>query len=238
MRTKTLLLTAALVAATSASALAQVYSVNAVGYVNLTVPANGLAILANPLNGTNNNLNTIIPLGDGQDGVTIYRYDTTLQGYSDPISFVCCGEGLGWLSATDPNPTIAPGEGFWIQNPLPTPLNLTFVGEVPQGSLSNPIPGGNQLALRSSMVPQELRLGTNGQPNTLQWPAAEADTIYIFDTATQGYKDPYSFVEGLGWLSASDPDALPDGPMIKVGQGFWSIKAAPAANWNRTFSVN
>lgn len=235
MRTKTLLLTAVLVAATAASALAQVYSVNAVGYVNTTVPANGLAILANPLNGTNNLLDTILPLPEGSDGVTIYRFDTAAQNYTDAITYIF---GVGWLSASDPTPTIAPGEGFWVQNVLATPLNITFVGEVPQGTLSNPIPGGNQLALRSSMVPQALRLGTNGQTGTLAWPAAEGDTIYVFDPATQNYKDAYQFVEGVGWLSATDTDAFPDGPMIQVAQGFWSIKSAAATSWTRTFSVN
>src|SRR5512139_1316589 len=61
MRTKTLLAMAAMSVA-AATSWAQVYSVNAVGYVNVTIPADGakLALLANPLNGTNNQLNTIL----------------------------------------------------------------------------------------------------------------------------------------------------------------------------------
>ena len=47
MRTKTLLLTAALAAAGVVSSMAQVYSVNSVGYVNLTLP-NGFSMIANP----------------------------------------------------------------------------------------------------------------------------------------------------------------------------------------------
>src|SRR5687767_13420891 len=93
MRTKTLLLTAALSAAGLASSMAQVYSVNAVGYVNQSVPGSGtpgvsrLAILAVPLNGTNNELNTTMPLPAGSDEVTIYRFDVGTQNYLDGIQW-------------------------------------------------------------------------------------------------------------------------------------------------------
>jgi hypothetical protein len=56
MRTKTLLLSAAAMAAGLVSSVAQsnVYSVNVVGYVNQVLPAGTLVAVANPLdNGTN-----------------------------------------------------------------------------------------------------------------------------------------------------------------------------------------
>src|SRR2546423_31817 len=60
MRTKTLLLTAVLGAAGIATSLAQsVYSINAVGYVNLTVPI-GYSMIANPLNAPTNTLSNLI----------------------------------------------------------------------------------------------------------------------------------------------------------------------------------
>jgi hypothetical protein len=48
MRTKTLLLTAALAVAGLSSASAQVYSVNAVGYINLSLPK-GFSMICNQL---------------------------------------------------------------------------------------------------------------------------------------------------------------------------------------------
>src|SRR3954471_3821610 len=54
MRTKTLLLTAALAAVGVSSSMAQVYSVNAVGYINLSIP-HGFSIVGNQLNATPNN---------------------------------------------------------------------------------------------------------------------------------------------------------------------------------------
>jgi hypothetical protein len=233
MRTKTLLLTAALSAAGLATSMAQVYSVNAVGYVNQSVPANGYAILAVPLNGTNNSLNTTLPLPDGSDGCNIFRFDTTLQSFSDASTWIT---GLGWFNPSDPDPTVNPGEGFFFQNVLGTPLNLTFVGEVPAGTLNNPIPGSFKYAIRSSIVPRGQKLGDTGVANTLEFPAVEGDTVFIFDPAIQQYKDAYTYIEGLGWFSPTDPD--PDGPLIAPGTGFFSQKAGPDANWTQTFSVN
>jgi hypothetical protein len=238
MRTKALLLTAALSAAGVATSMAQVYSVNAVGYVNRSVNP-GLAIVANPLNGTNNNLNTILPLApDGsQDGVTIYRFNVAQQNYSDAIQWV---GGFGWFSANiNEDYTINPGEAFFLQNSLAGPLNITFVGDVPQGSLHNPFPGANNLALRSSQVPQEAPIGDPSQANTLGFPAMEGDTLYLFNPVTQSYKNAYQFVNGFGWFSANADDPGPAGPTIPVATGFFvQGVGALSRSWDRTFSVN
>src|SRR5688572_23375944 len=156
MRTKTLLLTAALSAAGLATSMAQVYSVNAVGYVNVSVDAGDLAVLGVPLNGTNNQLNTTMPLPLGSDGATIYRFDVGLQNYLDPINWF---DGFGWFSPTDPTPTVNPGEGVWFHNTTAGSIAITFVGEVPSGTLNNSLPGGNNLKLASSMKPIAAPVG-------------------------------------------------------------------------------
>jgi hypothetical protein len=232
MRTKTLLLTAALSAAGLASSMAQVYSVNAVGYVNVSIPGNNqLAILANPLIGTNDSVATVMPTAP--DGTTIYRFDPATQNYRDSISYF---DGVGWLS-TDPNPVLPTGEGFWLQNPGAA-TTLTFVGEVAQGAASNgvQIQGGNNLSLVGSKVPQSARLGTVGTAGTLEFSAADGDTVYQFDVATQNYKDAYGYFAGIGWLHSTDPD--PNGPLVNVGTGFWVQRSAASGAWNRNFSVN
>ena len=238
MRTKTLLLTAALSAAGLATSMAQVYSVNAVGYVNQSVPANGLAILAVPLNGTNNSLNTTMPLPNGYDGTTMYRFDVPSQNYLDAIAWI---EGFGWFSPTDSNPTVNPGEGIWVQNLAATALNITFVGEVPAGTLNNPIPGNNNLKLASSIVPKGLPIGDVATAaTTLGFPAVDGDTLYIFNPAIQNYKEAYGYIDGFGWFSANADDPGPAGPVIAPGTGFWTQKATangPLA-WTQTFSVN
>lgn len=238
MRTKTLLVTAALSVVTATS-WAQVYSVNAVGYVNLTLPSSADAskgsIIANPLNGTNNELNTVLPLPDTYDGSTIYRFDPATQNYADAITFI---GGFGWLSPSGAT-VVNPGEGFWIYPVGPNPLNVTFVGEVPQGTLVNPIPAANKLSMRSSIVPQAARLGdeTINSTGTLQFAAEDGDTVYVFDNAVQGYKDASTYIDGLGWLG---PDSDPGGPLVPVATGFFIQKGPTAVktSWTRTFSVN
>jgi hypothetical protein len=210
-----------------------------VGYVNITVPGgNKLAILANPLKGTNDAIGTVLPLPeDGTyDGSTVYRFDPATQNYRDSATFI---SGLGWLAGPgDPNPVLPPGEGFWILNGGAVPLNLTFVGEVSQGADSNGvgIPGGNRLGLIGSKVPQAARLGNVGVAGTLEFPAAEGDTVYIFDVAGQRYQDSYTYITDLGWLHSTETD--PNGPVIQVGTGFWTSRSAAAGIWNRNFSVN
>jgi hypothetical protein len=221
--------------------MAQVFSVNAVGYVNIPVRSSGgLAgtVLANPLNGTNNHLNTILPLTDPYDGTIVYRYEVASQNYSDAITFF--GGGVGWFSPSDPSPTINPGEGYFIFPTGPDPLNLTFVGEVPQGTLSNPLPPANNFSIRSSIVPQTARLGDTATAGTLLFAAEDGDNVYLFNPATQGFSDAYTYFDMVGWFNPTDPDAAPNGPNIPVATGFFIQKSSTATKtaWVRTFSVN
>jgi hypothetical protein len=242
MRTKTLLLTAALSAAGLATSMAQVYSVNAVGYVNTTVPGgNKLAILANPLNGTNNSMNTTMPLNAAADGVLVFRWDTTIANFRTAVQWY--GDPGVWFSPDDENPTINPGEAFWFQNTTANPVSITFVGEVPQGNLSVNVPGGNNLGLLSSQVPQSAPLGdrTVNRAGSLEFPAADGDIVYVWNVATQSFKEPYQYyltTDFAGWFSPNADDPGPAGPVINVATGFWSQKTGAAQPWSRTFSVN
>jgi hypothetical protein len=211
MRTKTLLLAAVLSAGGVASSLAQVYSVNAVGYVNVTLTA-GLNLICNPLKVTaGNDLNRVLPLTDADAGTTVYTYDTTFHS----ASFL--GAALGWL----PNLTVAPGQGFFIS--IAAGKTVTFVGEVPQGTDSN-IPVSNGLSLISSPVPQSLVL------DAMQFPADLGDTVYFYRGTPKSYASASFLGAGVGWVPAGN--ATP-----AVGEGFWASKAT-AATWTRNFSVN
>jgi hypothetical protein len=214
MRTKTLLLTAALGLAGIASSMAQVYSVNAVGYVNVTTPISAnpstFLLAGNPLNGTNNALTTILPTAPEGTRIYLFRAGTfEIKEYS--------------FGAWDADTTINPGEGFFVEFPTgtPSPATLTFVGEVPQGTLVNTLPPG--FSLRSSIVPQAGAITA-----VLGLTATEGDRVYQFDRATQSY-DISEFSFGA-W------DAEPN---VQVAEGFWyeNVSGAPIT-WSRTFNVN
>ncbi len=253
MRTKTLVLTAAISAAALATSMAQVFSVNAVGYVKVTVPTGKLLLLANPLNQPNNDLNIILPLKDdgSQDGFTIYRFDPTTQAYHNAIGWAGNGAGMGgvWLTAdSDPNATVInPGEGFFAYNITAGDVDLTFVGEVMQGNLSNPIPGNGAFSIRASQVPQSSNLGDPSQAGSLLFPAIEGDTVYTFNLGTQAYDNAYGYFgtpgvgvlgTDYGWLHADTPADF-GGPVLAVGASFFVLKVGAAVQaWTRTFSVN
>lgn len=226
MRTKILLLTAALSAAGVATSMAQVFSVNAVGYVNRTIPPNAtptspgkLALISNPLDaGTGNN--TIASLFKGApDGTQVYKYVGT--GFVTATFDALDGTfGPPAAAAT----TVEPGEGVFVRNVDIKDLTITFVGEVKQGTLNNPYPKG--LSIRSSIVPQA------GTAAELGFVGVDGDQIYQYDPATQGYSS-HTFDS----LNPPGQEWIPALKTLAVGEAFF-LSAANGGTWTRTFSVN
>jgi len=219
MRTKTLILTTALSVAGAATTMAQVYSVNAVGYVNKTLVP-GFQMVANPLDAGAGN-NTVAKLFAGVPaGTVVYKYSAgsfAINDY-DPDTY----GAAGWADTAQ---TLVPGEGVFLKLPGTANVTITFVGEVMQGSLSNPLPAG--FSIRSSQVPQSAALDA-----VLKFPVANGDFIYQFNATTKAYvisdydTDSYG---PQGWAAAA--------PAPAVGEAFW-VKKLAATNWVRDFSVN
>jgi hypothetical protein len=221
MRTKTLLLTAALSAAGVATSMAQVFSVNAVGYVNTVVPAKGLALISNPLDaGANNNITTLFTdAAKASGGIQVYKF---VPGPSPTYKIFSYDPDFdAWDRLDAATETVVPGEGVFVRNPSANPMTITFVGEVKQGPLHTALPQG--LSIVSSQVPQE------GTLTDLGYVPSGADQVYQFDTTKQGY-----------YISSYDPDfASFDTPLkpLKVGEAVF-LRSAKASSWDRTFSVN
>jgi hypothetical protein len=209
MRTKTLLLTAALGAAGVASALAQVYSVNAVGYVNVTAKP-GFNLLNNPLDaGANNTVKALMP-ADLPEGSIVYTYN----GTTFRLNTYEFGE---WTYPTD---VLVPGTGFFLRMTGTADKTITFVGEVKQGTLTTPLIAGFNLV--GSQVPQEGLIQT-----ILGFVPGEGDVVYNYSSTTGNYT--------LGTFEFGIWD--PQQPRVGVGEGLW-IRKIQAGNWTRTFSVN
>lgn len=205
----------------------QACSIGVVGYVNTTLQSNPLGnvlnLIANPLNGTNNHLNTILPLPDAYSGTTIQKLNPGTGTYAEPIVFLAA---LGWVSADGGTVSVNPGEGFAIILTGSNALTVTFIGEVPQGSFTNALPFG--FSLVSSIVPQAGSLSSMG------FPVGDGDQVSTFDGATQQSRQ-YIF-DGTDWLSSESGEPLPGGPVIAPGEAFFVFKTSPAM-WIRNFRL-
>jgi hypothetical protein len=240
MRTKALFLTAALGAAGIATSMAQVYSVNAVGYVNLTVPKGGkFALYSNPLIAATNTYNAL--LGGAPFGTFVY----TIGPIGYVVTYRDSFDGT-WLDEMG-NPagdtrSISNGQAFLIWNPDPdNDYVITFVGEVAQGTAATGNPVVNDIpanfSMRGSKVPQSGLVQT-----TLGYHANGGDLFQKFNVTTQVYEvysvDPFAAGEPVPLGNWYDPNGNPGEPSLAVGEGAVIFKPAGARNWTRDFSVN
>jgi len=228
--------------------MAQVYSLNAVGYINVTCPganptsgAGGYTIIANQLNSGNNVITNLIvadPAGS-MDGDTVYKYNPISQSYATFVvnHFTATGWSGGSPGVSDATvTTLNPGEAAFFYN-ANSDLTLTFVGTVLQGSLTNslvaadPLSGAGGFNLVSSIVPQAGNLVTNLGLTVASDGTMDGDTVYTYDSAAQVY---HTYVVNHFNASLWSPSS----PSVAVGQGFFFYNANNAISWTRTFTVN
>jgi len=250
MRTKTLLLTAALVAAGVASSMAQtsnVYSLNIVGYVNVPVQSGKFYLIQNPLNNTPDNTisNVFQASGFDSSGVADAGWNNaqillwTGTGYATAIQYF---SGFGWAGAgaADQTNLVGPGTGFFFLST--SNATLTFVGSVQLGSTNILKPG---FSLVGSEYPASLplmSLGLTGgdTDQILRWNSAAAGTG-TFLTAIE-------YFANYGWLdpNAGDGAGPTNGPSLNVGEGIFYFGAGLGPNdagpvnftWAQSFTVN
>ena len=235
MRTKTLLLAAVLSAAGVASSLAQVYSVNVVGYINLTLKP-GLNLLTAQLKGTNQNVNTI--LGSTSPALPanslLYTWNATGQRFDNAL--IAGGDNKWYDPATglESTATISPGQSFFINNLGTVDSTLTLVGEVPTGATVVSVVNG--LGFYGDPAPVSQNIVTNG------FPVGDNDLLYTWNTAAQTYNNaligggPAS--GGPGWFDPATGLLTVFAPA--VGQGFIvnHLSGATTGNtWNRNFII-
>lgn len=207
-----------------------VFSVNAVGYVNVTIKP-GYNLIANPLNGTNNLIGTVIPATSLPDDVNCITWNSGVQDFNGS-DFVA--GGVWYDQGGNPSGRVlAPGKAFFIQSPVGTNLLLTFVGDVPQGNLTNTVSANYDFI--SSIVPQSAGLSTMGFPGVIDM------TYQTFNTTIQDYDSAYSYVgTGVYPTGWADPGGNPGDPTPAVAQGFVinNPQGSPPQQWGRTFTVN
>jgi hypothetical protein len=213
--------------------MAQVFSLNAVGYINVTLPP-GFSMIANQLTTTNNNLS---PMLDSQflsgtfDGVTFYKYSSGNYAVLHVDSISTLTPFIPWDESAATNTTLNPGEGAFVYNPNSTSLTLTFVGTVPQGSTyatNNFVKGFNMV---SSLVPLSGRLDVD-----MNMAEVDGDVVWIYNPAIHNYEefigDSLTTPQPWDVVNSSNPN-----PTVTVGQAFF-YQAQAATTWVNNFSVN
>lgn len=207
MRTKTLLLTAAAIAAGLVSSQAQnVYSANVVGYVNTTATAGQFAMWANPLDSGTNVLTGLFPSAPNGTVVELWN-------------------GSGFTSATksfgswSTNLTISPGTGFFIKFNANT--TNAFVGSVAVpvgGGVTNALPAGLFELVGSPIPYSDTLTGTNLNLQLGNGSVVEIWTGTGFQSATKSFGS---------WSTNLT---------ISPGEGFY-VKSSVATNWVQNFNL-
>ena len=189
-------------------AQSNVYSLNIVGYVNYTQPANTFRLGANPLKLADNDVANVFTAGPSYPGLTIFKRNIAGTGYDSSTFDV---DLSSWTDLLD----VPPGTGLWISTPAGTPFTNTYVGEVILAS-TNTIPAG--YSLKGAILPQAGAIQT-----VLQYPANFGDTISTWNGV--GYDDSTYDVDLGDWT--------PSEPSIAVAQGFWINNGSAQKPWVR-----
>jgi len=214
MKAKAIFAAGLVMAAAVAQSSAQtVYSVNAVGFVNVECPP-GFSMIANPLAAATNTVVALFP--NVASGTQIFKFNPATGGFVSSAYSSFLG---AW---TDPNMTLVPGEGFFYRNPGASTVTNTFVGNVQQGTLTTSL--GSGFSLVSSQVPQQGLVATD-----LGLPTDAGTTVFKFSNAANGYQS-FAFSSFLGGWTPSEPS-------VGVGEGFF-VKRSATGSWTRSFSVN
>jgi len=207
----------------SISVMAQstnVYSLNAVGYINVSLEP-GFNIVSCPLIASpDNTINTLLPDTNG-----LYRHfqfwdwNPSTAAYTEDI-----GLGAGWASGG--TETLNPGQASWLYNPSNYVVTVTFVGTVPPGTNSVTLLP-DTFNLVSSILPTSGDIVTNSLMNFTN--AVHLDQAWIWDPVGQAYTEDIKLP--AGW--SADPI------QTNVGGGFWYYNHQATNNyWTESFSVN
>lgn len=219
-------------AASLASSTAQnVYSLNVVGYVNVTLPAGKFYAIANPLDATvggtvagGNDITNLFSTTAGNIAAnsSLATFNSAVNDYDTAIGF--SGKSGTWLG----NFTMAPGKGALYYNNGASDTVVTFVGQVLQGNYTVAAMPANAFTLAGSPVPLG---GDVSDLNTkLGLVPSANDSVATFNSAANDWNT------AVGWSAKSSTwlGAL----TINPGQGFLYYNNAATPNtWASNFTV-
>lgn len=240
-----MLLSALLGAIGSVSVMAQtnVYSLNAVGYINVTLLPGFNQVTVPLICSPDNTVGTVLNNSNGAlTGSQVYFY-TPSGGYDVPDTAKSTSGKFGTTNANgwafNGTNVAAPGVGFWFDNVGTSNLVVTFVGTVPTGPVTNALVSGFNLV--GSVVPMSGDLASNSISSLTNYNIG--DQVYTFDptqppaSAYTIYSSATGKFAGHGYLGQWTANGDPIIPA--VGQGFWyNNNSVTTVNWVENYSVS
>ena len=218
MRTKTLVIAVAALAAGILASSAQTYSQNVVGYANVVL-VGGYNLIANPFDDGNGNqlTNLITAILPAKSSVT--TWNPVSQTYNGAIT----GGGGTWNA----NTTLLPGVGFFLRNGTiaSPPVTNTFVGTVVANvgaSTTNALVAGNTLA--GSQIPYTGNLMSDTNLNLINSGLAGKSSVTTWNPGSQTYNGAVTF---------GSPSPIP----VVVAQGYFIKSIQGPTNWVQTLNV-
>lgn len=210
MKTKVLLVGAALAVTAVTASADTIYSSNVVGYVNLDLVP-GWNMVANPLDAGVNTLNNLMQ--GVPDGTQVFKFVNGAWNAGSAYD----AEFEEWSADFQINP----GEGMFVK--VNEACTVTFVGEVKAGAHSVDLPAGWSMV--ASPTPVAGTLADIG----LTAPAVnDADQVFVWSSTTQSYLSGNSYDEEFDeWSSEQTVD---------VGEAFL-LKKSAATTWTRNFEI-
>jgi hypothetical protein len=237
MRTKTLLLSAAALAAGVFASQAQtsnVYSANVVGYINRQIVTGGVtaqySLVANHLQSGNDVLSNLLSTLPANSKVL--KFNAGTQAF---VTFTKTAFGSGWSPTTAGSNTLALGEGAFITLPNGANLTNTFVGTVFQAdgvttpAFVNVLPPG--FSLQSFPVPVSMAVTNPAVNLNGALPGSPTGSkMLTYNEAGQSYTTFTRTAFGTGWS--------PSVPSVSPGVAFFIFNAASTNRfWTNTFLV-
>lgn len=227
---------AAALAASLASSMAQnVYSLNVVGYVNVTLKSHQFTAVANPLDASMGGT-----IATGNDMTNLFNINTAplLANGSKIQQFIPAandyGAQINYSSATKKwgsNFSMAPGTAVLFNNNGAADTVVTFTGQVPQGSYSVATLGSHQFTLVGSPIP--IGGDVTNSTTAVGLVSANGDTLATFNSAANDWNATTK------WSTATKKWSASASSTIAVGQGFlYNNNGAAANNWVSNFTVN
>lgn len=215
-------------AASLACSMAQnVYSVNVVGYVNVTLASSQFTCVANPLDATmggtvanGNNINNLFQ--NMPDGSYIQVFDGVANDYTTTYTYY---DGYGWDPNTGVN--VPPGKAVMFYNTGASGQAVTFVGQVPQGAYSVGTITASQFSQIGSPVPIGGNI-TNSLDRVGMVPT-DGDYVQLFSGPANDWTTTVTYYDGYGW----DPLATEIAP----AQGFFYYRTGSTYSWTSNFTV-